>query len=335
MIKKSYGRILAVDGSYLIHRALHQKQIFELRGPNGERSGGVFQFMRSLKSEMAKNPDYFPVVCWDGGLSKRRVHADPFYKHADERNTDPEVLTTEEADTDYLTQYRKQRAKTMEILSYFGVPSLRFTQWEGDDLIYILTTISEVCRVLTDDKDMLQLLSETTSVRRPMANELIEYDKFLEENGYETIHDFVMQKSITGDGSDNIPSSCNGVGNGTAIHLIRALKECSKRNIDFRIPDNVKKLCKDNGMIYRSAFSNFNIERFLINMELVDLKRVKFDQQIYESILATIDSCKNGVNYFACVSVLKSLGINEVSPDEMIQMVSSRYKHLSMRGETL
>lgn len=328
-MNKVFRSTFIVDGSYLIHRALHVKEIFDLRGPSGQRSGGAFQFMRSLSAEMKKNMGYFPILCWDAGLSPRRLKADPHYKHADERDNTPQVLTEEELDNDYLTQYRKQRAMVMELLSYAGIPSLRFPSWEGDDLVYIMTKISENGRVMSDDGDMKQLLSENTSVRRPMHNETLLLDSFLKDNGYRDISDFIKEKSFIGDGSDNIPGCCKGVGGKNALNVIKLTEIIGQDHIDiFKNEEVLRKVCIDNNINFRKAYMNLDYNRYLTNLELIDLRRVEIDSHILESIISTVSSCRSCVDYFAFNRNLHALGIKEVSADEIISEVSERYKSL-------
>jgi len=328
---KIYKKLLIVDGSYLLHRGLHQQQLWDLRSPNGERSGGIFQFLRSINSEIKKNGDYFPVVTWDAGLAKRRTDADPYYKHADERSAELEVLTPEQADSDYITQYRTQRNKLIEILSYVGIPSIRINGWEGDDLICLLSRLSTDSRILTDDKDMLQLVSEDIEVRRPMADQLITLNKFLSDNDYENIYDFVINKAIIGDGSDNIPGCCQGVGGGTSGTLIKILKALDFNNELFKSEDKIKQFCKDNGLKFRKAFLNFDKDRFTTNLELVDLSLVENDQYIIDSIIANIDNSRSSVDYFSAVRNLNHLGIKEVSVDELLSNVSHRFEGIKIK----
>lgn len=332
--KKVYNKLLVIDLSYFIHRALHVDSIFKLRGPDGQRSGAVFQVLRMISKEMRLNPGYFPILCSDAGLAPRRVKADPTYKHADERNTQMEVLTEEESDSDYLTQYRTQRNMIIEIMMYAGIPTLRFSQWEGDDLMYILTKISNNSRILTDDRDLLQLVSDNTDVRRPMADEIITKKSLLEENSYDNVYEFVMNKAIIGDGSDNIPGCCKGIGGGTSINLIKLiniLKDEYDKDLSFINIENeeeIKNICKENNIKFRKAMLNFNLERYNINLELVDLNKVEVPDNIMESIYLTIDSCRQHVNYFSFAKMLNQMGIKEISPDEMINMVHDRYELL-------
>ena len=334
---KKYNSLLIVDASYMIHRVLHNKAIFDLRGPSGERTGGVFAFVRTLSKEIRNNPGYFPVLCWDGGLDKRRTEADPNYKNSLERSNHVEVITEEELDSDYLTQYRKQRSLLIQLLSYAGIPSLRFNQGivEGDDLMYILTQISNKSRILTDDRDLLQLVeSGHTDVRRPMADELVTEDSLLKEYGYNEVYDFVINKAIIGDSSDNIPGCCKGIGGGTSINLIKlfyVLDDIGEMGLEYIKPENekhIRKICEDNGIKFRKAMLNFDLKRYKTNLELIDLGRVKISERVLESIYSIIDSCRQSVDYFSFAKELSRLGIREISPDELILLVHERYEML-------
>ena len=201
------NKLLIIDGSFVLHRALHLNDVFDLKNSKGYRTGGIYQFLRMINKEVRTGGQYFPVVVFDMGLSSRRVNLDPDYKNARERaRQDQMVLTPEESERDYVKQYRKQRNLLSVILPYFGIPVIKFPGWEGDDLMYILSKVCAECVILTDDRDMLQLLSKTVTVVRPKAEERVTLDSFLSENGYETIRDFVVYKALLGDNSDNIPS---------------------------------------------------------------------------------------------------------------------------------
>lgn len=324
------NKIAIIDTSYAIHRNLHIQNVFDLRNSKGERTGGVFGSLRTIISELRKLGGYFPIACYDSGLSPRRVEVDPCYKRANERDTEYKELTPEEADTDYVTQYRIQRNRLIEVLSYFGIPSLKFRNWEGDDLMYLLSKISKDSVVITDDRDMLQLLSESCRVRRPMADEMWSIDTFLESKGYSSVYDFILEKSVLGDGSDNIPKSVKGVGGGTFSQYLKILNLFKKDNNDFdfssypRNIEDMKRLCESNNVKFRNAFLNFDEERFRKNIKLVDLNLVDIDERIYNSVISTIMNSESLSDYFKAARSLGELEINEVSIDELFGLVSSR-----------
>lgn len=325
------------DGSYAIHRALHIPEMFNLRNPiTGERTGGVYGTLKIIFSELKKNNTYFPIVVFDNGLSTRRLAADPSYKHADIRNNDTSLLTPEELDNDYVTQYRRQRNKLCEILPYFGIPVLKYKGWEGDDLQKIVSDLAEDALIITDDRDMLQLLNENCRVRRAMANELWTESEFVASHEFDNISDFIICKAINGDGSDNIPGSCKGVGEASINGLIKIIK--SMRNDDGTFDftnypkdvDTLRACCNSLDIPYKKAYLNFNINRFLTNMELVDLNKVSSDctPELIESIKATIENDSKCADYFKAISALGSMAIKEFPADEFISAVSIRKPNL-------
>lgn len=79
-MRKYLNKVLIIDGSYTLHRALHTPALQELVTTTGIKSGGVFGFLRMLQSEVKKFLGYFPIICWDKGLAKRRTELYPDYK---------------------------------------------------------------------------------------------------------------------------------------------------------------------------------------------------------------------------------------------------------------
>lgn len=315
-----------------LHRSLHLPELFNLSGPDGSGTGGIFGFLRTFQHELKIDGDYFPIVTFDNGLSKRRVEVDPHYKRADERESqlqEQEVLTPEESRLDYVTQYREQRNKLIQLLFTLGVPCIKMMKWEGDDIMYLLSKMSKQSMVLTDDRDMLQLLTDTCIVRRPMADEIIELDSFLKDKGFSDIHDFVIYKAIMGDKSDNIPGSCKGVGDASVNSLIKIIRYTDNKYNEY--PHNessMRTVCESIDVKYKKAFLNFDKERFIKNMKLVDLNLVEADDSIIDSMVSLISDCKSGVDYFNATKILSSYGIKEISVDDIISLVSQRYNNL-------
>jgi len=339
-LDKIYKKILIVDGSFLLHRVLSVPDIFDLRNSKGERTGGIFQFLRSLVREIQINGDYFPIVCFDKGLSKRRTNADKNYKHYNEHISKPIVhMTDSEKDADMLVQYRLQRNKIIQILSYVGIPALLFPEWEGDDLMYIISKMSESSLVITDDRDLLQLLSDSCNVRRPKADEVWDKTRFLKEGlkcgELSDLSDFVIYKSVIGDNSDNIPSSCAGVGEVTVGSFIPVLKHFSVNGVwDFsnypKTESDMRALCVELDTKYRKAYLNFDAQRFLTNIELVDLSLVYNDIsiEIIDNIKSFIYNSRNHVNYFTLIAELAKCEIKNIDVDTLMSTVKNRYDNL-------
>lgn len=288
--------IAAIDGSYFLHRSLKQPNLWEMRNSYLERTGGIYGFLNTLQKEIRlMNGNYYPIVCWDDGQSNRRLFIDDNYKKHREHMEDPDrkpfsEMTDDELDEDYVYNYKLQRKKLIEILNSFGIPSLLFKHTEGDDLMYWLSKHSKKCKVLTDDRDLLQLLNENVILRQPMHAKEYTLKTFLDEYNFTNMNDFIRQKALCGDGSDNIPSSCYMVGEKSCKSFFEVYDSLVNDNkLDIINDENLlKEYCKEHDLKYKKAFTNFNKNRFLSNIELVDLNKIQDnefnDDDIYESI---------------------------------------------------
>ena len=179
-------KILAIDGNSIMNRAFYG--IKALSTSKGEYTNALTGFMNIYLKELeAVQPDC-AAVAFDLKAPTFRHKADAAYK-----------------------ANRK------------GMP-LECEGFEADD---ILGTLSEIfgggdeCVILTGDRDSLQLVSESCTVRLATNRETVVYtpDKFREDYGLEPIQ-LIELKALMGDSSDNI-SGVKGIGEKTATALIK------------------------------------------------------------------------------------------------------------------
>jgi DNA polymerase-1 len=153
-------------------------------------------------------------VVFDSGISARRRELWQGYKGARYREPgDPYFEPPDPEHTEYLRKFRLQRAMLEFILPKLGVRVVRLKEphgWEADDLIYALTLLvpSRHILVVSDDKDMFQLVMETEEsyvhVVRPIAKQYLKPENFEDILGYPYYED-LLRKAILGDKSDDIP----------------------------------------------------------------------------------------------------------------------------------
>lgn len=311
------NRILIFDGSHALHRSMAVPSNWDMKTSYGKRTGGIFGVLRTIQKEL-KEYNYFPIVVFDGHLSKRRLQIHPNYKHhADNLLLESVEEKTEEQllDEEFRREYSTQRNDLINLLTMFGIPTIRLEDWEGDDIIYILTKLSKNSIVVSDDKDLLQLIhaptqedNRTCRVKRAMREEFWD-NNTLTQNGV-NIAEYIGCKAICGDTSDNIPSACFQVGEKTALGLYKLYENCTKNNIQF--PQNeseLDKLCKQFDIAKRKAYLNFNENQFLINVLLTDLELVQNEisdeliNNLYSYILDTysnynVDNINTLLNQF-------------------------------------
>ena len=328
-----YNRLLIFDGSYCLHRNLSVPNNWNMITTSGKRTGGIFGVLRTIYKEL-KTYNYFPVVVFDGGLSQRRLNLYPNYKQHEDKLLNESLEAKSEADLlaeEFKREYNTQRNDLIELLPAFGIPVIYETGWEGDDLIYILSKLCENSIVVSDDKDLIQLIHEPDDedtrlcrIRRALRDEFLDMNSLKEQNL--NIKEYIGCKSIIGDPSDNIPSACYQVGDKTALGLYKLFENVTKDNIQFPSnEDELNKLCKKYNITKRKAYLNFNIDQFYTNFLLTDLSLVDEDisDDIINYINVIIDSEQSNIDLNTILNAFKQFEINSFDYNNLINRVKS------------
>lgn len=347
-MRKYFNKILIIDGSYMIQRGLHVKSLWELKNKNGDRTGGIYQFLKSLYY-VSINNNYYPVVTWDSGLSDRRVKVYPMYKKHHLRVADKLVEKYESLDEiydkldnyDYLgesaldeiknsinesmknrstfdksqdeddlrVQYHRQRDILITILGHLGIPSIKIKGWEGDDLMTLVSRISNNSIIVTDDKDLIQLISPSIDINRPMTGNYLKYDEYMKDNNLVSSRQVAIIKAIVGDPSDNIPSVTSGLERKYCVGYGRA-KDISRLIIENNEDDSkYLNILNNSDKNYNKGFAS-RINDYKRNMKLVDLSLVEDDNEVINSIIYEISRSIGSSNLIKLSKSLSEQGIS-------------------------
>jgi len=207
--------ILLIDGHHLLHRTAFIPELQVLKNSKGEPIGAAFGFIRSLRGAIRTFKPKSCVVVWDSGRSKFRKELYPEYKANRDEKPKPEALLSID----------DQKEICQGLLPYLTVKQLVIDGWEGDDLLHLILKTSydeEDVIIITEDRDLLQLVEEGVSVYRPISDQLINDENFEEMTGI-PIELFVLRKAIVGDVSDNIVG-VRGVGEKTTALVVLSTK---------------------------------------------------------------------------------------------------------------
>lgn len=323
------NRLLIIDGSYMLWRAIRNKGLEDLRTKTGLRSGGFYGFLRMFNSEIVRFPGFYPIICWDKGRSPRRLKVFPNYKHEADHNECPVVAGSEEDEV--IKYYHDTRADLIDYFSKLSVPSLLIPGWEGDDLVYLLTKSCKECVVLSDDKDMIQLASKTCRVRRPMNDEMIGYATCDEHYKYPQ---YIWYKAIKGDPSDNISQVAPGVGGKSAEQIAKIMFDNGCKNdiseIQTFFENNLDKHKK-----MKAVYDNMDV--FVRNLLLMDFKYVDEPESmqsiIESSIIPVLRSTR--MTMFESYKYLHKYEVTSVDPGQVTLFTApySRRVLLSDIGE--
>lgn len=281
---------LIIDGSNLLFRAYW---IAESRpkflNSQGEWTGPLFLFLKSLKSLQDKFSPSETYVCWD---KKLKYPSTNFRKQLA-----PETYK-QNRDSELANKVHEQHGLIESWLTDLGIKQMYPWCLEADDVISWLAR--EKCAfstIVTVDQDLLQLVNSNTQFYNPLKKKLITLENFEEEVGVAVNH-IVYYKALLGDKSDNV-DGIEGYGTVKSKRLVLEGYDGIKKVLD---EDQQKKFDKNIIMINLSGSYNKEegeVECYQKQYEQLktlktDMK--KFEKKCYEaefySIIKDFDSWK-------------------------------------------
>lgn len=213
LVQSSKDTILLVDGMALMFRAFYASAAtgYIRRTKAGVPTNAVYGFMRYFWDAVQKFGPTHIACCWD--LGSKTFRTEQFSDYKGNRSDAPEEL---------IPQFSMIR----EVMDSLGIPNVSSPGFEADDCIGTLSSRfgQEMdVLVLTGDHDMLQLVSDRTSViimKKGHGNYMVYTPEALMEEKQLTPGQIVDLKGLMGDTSDNYPG-VRGIGEKTALKLVQ------------------------------------------------------------------------------------------------------------------
>ncbi|HQG40785.1 MAG TPA: 5'-3' exonuclease H3TH domain-containing protein, partial [Spirochaetales bacterium] len=202
--------LFLIDAYAIIYRSYFAFIRSPLRAPDGTNVSSIFGFLKTIFQLW---DSYKPEYC--AAVFDSRV---PTFRHVKY----PEYKATREKAPEDL---HAQVPIIEDLITKLGIATLRVDGYEADDIIATLSTActnaQASCRIVSGDKDLLQLVNEYTHVLRPDKDAgFIEVDAQAVENLWGVKPNQILEYlSLTGDTSDNVPG-ITGIGDKTAQKLI-------------------------------------------------------------------------------------------------------------------
>lgn len=234
-----------IDGHALAYRQFFALPQAGFSTRSGEPTNAVYGFARTLLDIIQqKKPEYI-AVSFDRGLSGRDVRYGD-YKGTREKMPD---------------ELRTQMERIKQLVEAFNMPLLAMDGYEADDVIGTIAPQAEAqgvnVRIVTGDRDILQLLTEHITVQLPRKGEadvVFDVAKFHEEYQLEPWQ-LVEWKGLVGDTSDNIPG-VKGIGDKTATKLLQDYQTVANlyEHIDEIKGANQKKLIEGKDSAFLSHY---------------------------------------------------------------------------------
>ena len=281
--------IYILDSYGLIYRAYFALISHPLTNSRGENIGALSIFFRNLKALLSKYKPGYLAAAFDSRTPTFRHEMYAEYKATRQKTPD---------------DLHAQVPWIEDVLHELKVPVLRVDGFEADDIIATVAKKcreeKRPCRILSGDKDLLQLVNEDCKEMQP--------DKFnggwVEEGIEEVIAKWGIPPekildylSLVGDSADNVPG-VNGVGDKTALKL---LNEWGTLDGIYEHADEIKGAL---GEKIRKDKDNAYFSKKLIT--LVDDVPVKIDFEDFSTANLDYAAAAKKLNFHEAFSVAKS-----------------------------
>ena len=239
-----------IDGNSLVFRAYYGVHSVLTRS-DGVPVGAVYGFFNMVLPLLANTKPDDSVICvFDASRISFRQEIYPAYK-----------ANRSETPADLLQQSELIRIGMHEM----GVPVLCIPGVEADDVIATLATQNcnkvDATRIITGDKDLMQLVSNCVFLYDGMKQKEIREPQVLEKFNVKP-HQVIDVQSLMGDSTDNVPG-VHGIGPKKASELINEFESLDNlyKNLDSVKNERTRNLLRDNR------------EMAYISKQLVTLKR--------------------------------------------------------------
>ena len=269
-----------LDGHAIAYRQYFGLPVAGFTTKSGEPTNAVYGFTRTLLELIQVSQPKYLAVAFDKGLSGRDV---VFSEYKGTRDKMPDDLVT-------------QMERIYEVVKAFNIPILSVDGYEADDVMG--TVVGQIVeqgvdvRIITGDRDILQLLSDNITVQLPKrgAPDIV-YDIHAFEEKY-SLHpsQLVDLKALMGDSSDNIPG-VKGVGEKTATKFLKQYETLENiyEHLDEIKGANHKKLTNDREMAFISQ-ELATIQRDVpITLELQACVAHEFDRDVVAELFRALE----------------------------------------------
>ena len=248
----------------------------------GEPTAGVYGFAnRLMRMFEQEEPDYVAVSFDTGRTFRHEMFAD--YKGT--RAKMPDDL-------------KVQIERIRQMVDCFNIPRIEIDNYEADDVIGSLARWANqekglAVKIITGDRDMLQLVTNTVVVSLPDRKSGQDQDYFPEDvvkrMGVRP-DQIVDYKALVGDTSDNIPG-VRGIGEKTAIELLNKYETLD--NVFAHLDEIKGRAYKPLSEGHDSAYMSQDLARIRTDLPvLLDLEQaepVKFDPAAVERLFEDLE----------------------------------------------
>ncbi len=233
-------KLILIDGSNLMFRAYYGTAYSGnlMQNSKGQYTNAIFGFVNMMNSILKEDFTHI-LVAFDKGKKTFRHDKLETYKAGRAKMPD---------------EFRSQIDLIKKSLDVLGVKQREIALIEADDIIGTYAKVYydqfDEIEVLSNDKDMLQLINDKVTVRAAKKGKNVIYDTpYLNETLGLAPNQIIDLKGLMGDASDNLPG-IPGVGEKTAVKLLKQYETLEgvlehKSEIKGKLGERINEFYKD------------------------------------------------------------------------------------------
>ncbi|SFE68655.1 DNA polymerase I [Alteribacillus iranensis] len=284
------SKLVLIDGNSIAYRAFFALPL--LNNDKGVYTNAVYGFTTMLLKVLEEEKPSHILVAFDAGKTTFRHETYDEYKSGRQKTP---------------TELSEQLPLIREILDAFEITHTELPNYEADDIIGTLSQQAEKenmeIKVYTGDKDLLQLVSDKTTVvltKKGITNVEAYGKKEIEDRYGITPEQIVDMKGLMGDSSDNIPG-VPGVGEKTALKLLKeygtvekvleSIDQISGKKMKERLEEHKQQalMSKDLAVIYREVPIDTKLEN--VTTKEYDTEKITslFKELEFQSLMNRFD----------------------------------------------
>lgn len=299
-----------IDGNSLLFRAYYGVHS-RLTRTDGTPTGAVYGFFNMILPVLsAASPEDSFVCVFDASRITFRQEIYPEYK-----------MNRSETPVDLITQGKIIQSG----LAAIGMPVLCIPNVEADDVIATLArqncTRPNNTRIITSDKDLMQLVSDCVFLYDGMKNREIRESDVFEKFGVAPSQVIDVQ-SLMGDSSDNVPG-VRGIGPKKAAELITQFGTLNNlyANLDAIQNERIRNLLRENrDMAY--------ISKKLVSLkDDVDLSNLTITPFVFNTV-AALDFVRNQIESISLATKIEKLFPISQSANTSFEQTPTTRRHI-------
>lgn len=276
------SKVVLIDGNNLVFRSYYATAYNGnvMKNSKGFPTNAIYGFINMINKIINEEKPIYVMIAFDKGKTFRH---DKYKEYKSGRIEMPIEL-------------KEQFPICKQICTAMGIKYYEIDNYEADDIIGTFAKkIDETDDfdglIVSSDKDLLQLISDSVKVKLLKQSGFVMMDKKEFKSTYQVEPiNMIDLKALMGDSSDNIPG-VKGIGEKTAINLLSKYHTLDNlyNNLDELTPKNKEKLELDKESAYYSYFLATICKEVPMDISFDDIKYKGINALEYIKILEDLE----------------------------------------------